>query len=334
MTPKLHSVEEIYLTQFFKEKTVLITGASGLLGSNLLRYFNNLKKASLGPAHLIALTKSGSYNPFAISDDLVKYVNGNLLDPHFLEQLPEADIIIHCAGYAQPSLFLANPLESISLNTNVLIQLFSRLKKNGVIANLSSSELYSGNQNFPQDENQIGTTNPHHPRAAYIESKRCGEAIINAFRQMNQEKAISLRLSLAYGPGTRRGDKRVLSQFIEKALSEKRIVLRDQGKAIRTYIYIDDAIEQIIGAILWGNESVYNIAGTKQVSILDLAQAIAKITDSVVILPEETELVPLAAPDMVWCDSQKINRLIGKGEFIPLIEGLENTINWTKKELF
>ena len=141
MTPKSHSVEEIYQTHFFKGKTILITGASGLLGSNLLRYFNNLKKTSLGPERVFALTKSGSYNPFGISDDLVKYVNGNLLDPHFIEQLPEADIIIHCAGYAQPSLFLANPLESISLNTNVLIQLFSRLKKNGVIANLSSSEL-------------------------------------------------------------------------------------------------------------------------------------------------------------------------------------------------
>jgi nucleoside-diphosphate-sugar epimerase len=229
------------------------------------------------------------------------------LDPSFIEQLPESDIIIHCAGYAQPSLFLANPLESISLNTSVLIQLFSKLKNNGVMTNLSSSEVYNGNQNFPQDEHQIGTTTPDHPRAAYIESKRCGEAIINAFRNMNQEKSISLRLSLAYGPGTRRGDKRVLSQFIEKALSEKKIVLRDQGSAIRTYLYIDDAIEQIIGAILWGDESVYNIAGTQQVSILGLAQAIADLTDSTIILPEEMESNSLAAPDTVWCDSQKIN---------------------------
>jgi len=333
MTPKLNSVEEIYQTTFFKDKSVLITGASGLVGSNLLRYFDNLNRTSLGPERVFALSKSGSYNPFAISNDLVKYVNGNLLDPNFIEQLPEADIIIHCAGYAQPSLFLANPLESISLNTSVLIQLFSKLKKNGVMANLSSSEVYNGNQNFPQDEHQIGTTTPDHPRAAYIESKRCGEAIINAFRNMNQVKSISLRLSLAYGPGTKRGDKRVLSQFIEKALSEKKIVLRDQGSAIRTYLYIDDAIEQIIGAILWGDESVYNIAGTQQVSILGLAQAIADLTDSTIILPEEMESNSLAAPDTVWCDSQKINSLIGKTEFIPIVDGLRNTITWTVKSL-
>jgi nucleoside-diphosphate-sugar epimerase len=333
MINKLNSVEEIYQTTFFKDKSVLITGASGLVGSNLLRYFDNLNRTSLGPERVFALSKSGSYNPFAISNDLVKYVNGNLLDPNFIEQLPESDIIIHCAGYAQPSLFLANPLESISLNTSVLIQLFSKLKKNGVMANLSSSEVYNGNQNFPQDEHQIGTTTPDHPRAAYIESKRCGEAIINAFRHMNQEKSVSLRLSLAYGPGTKRGDKRVLSQFIEKALSEKKIVLRDQGSAIRTYLYIDDAIEQIIGAILWGDESVYNIAGTQQVSILGLAQAIADLTDSTIILPEEMESNSLAAPDTVWCDSQKINRLIGKSEFIPIVDGLKNTITWTVKSL-
>jgi len=333
MTPKLNSVEEIYQTTFFKDKIVLITGASGLVGSNLLRYFDNLNRTTLGPERVIALSKSGSYNPFAISNDLVKYVNGNLLDPSFIEQLPESDIIIHCAGYAQPSLFLANPLESISLNTSVLIQLFSKLKKNGVMANLSSSEVYNGNQNFPQDEHQIGTSTPDHPRAAYIESKRCGEAIINAFRNLNQEKSLSLRLSLAYGPGTKRGDKRVLSQFIEKALSEKKIVLRDQGSAIRTYLYIDDAIEQIIGAILWGDESVYNIAGTQQVSILGLAQAIADLTNSTIILPEEMESNSLAAPDTVWCDSQKINGLIGKSEFIPIVDGLKNTISWSIKSL-
>jgi nucleoside-diphosphate-sugar epimerase len=333
MTPKLNSVEEIYQTTFFKDKIVLITGASGLVGSNLLRYFDNLNRTSLGPERVFALSKSGSYNPFAISNDLVKYVNGNLLDPSFIEQLPESDIIIHCAGYAQPSLFLANPLESISLNTSVLIQLFSKLKKNGVMTNLSSSEVYNGNQNFPQDEHQIGTTTPDHPRAAYIESKRCGEAIINAFRNLNQEKSISLRLSLAYGPGTKRGDKRVLSQFIEKALSEKKIVLRDQGSAIRTYLYIDDAVEQIIGAILWGDESVYNIAGTQQVSILGLAQAIADLTNSTIILPEEMESNSLAAPDTVWCDSQKINSLIGKSEFIPIVDGLKNTITWSIKSL-
>ena len=333
MTPKLHSVDEIYQTTYFKEKTILITGASGLLGSNLLRYFNNMDKTSLGPERVYALSKSGTYNPFTVSHDLVEYLTGNLLDPLFLEQLPEVDIIIHCAGYAQPSLFLANPLESISLNTNVLIQIFSKLKKNGIIANLSSSEVYSGNQNFPQDEHQIGSTTPSHPRAAYIESKRCGEAIINAFRQMNEEKAVSLRLSLAYGPGTKKGDKRVLSQFISQALSEKRIVLRDQGKAIRTYLYIDDAIEQIVGAILWGDETVYNIAGTQQVSILALAQTIATITNSAIVFPEESELNPLSAPDLVWCDSQKINSLIGKSKFIPLVDGLENTIRWTAKNL-
>lgn len=333
MKQLIHKATDIYTTQFFKNKTVLITGASGLVGCNLLLYFRGLIKDSQSPKQVFALSKTGIYSGNDNSPSLVKYINGNLLDSDFLRQLPEADIIIHCAGYAQPSLFLANPLECISLNTNVLIQLLPKLKTNGVLVNLSSSEIYSGNTNFPQSEGEIGSTSPNHPRAAYIESKRCGEAIVNAFRQVNQNRAMNLRLSLAYGPGTKSGDKRVLSQFIEKSLTEKKIVLRDQGSAIRTYLYIDDAIEQIVGAILWGDEPVYNIAGIEQISILKLARTVAMLTDSIVEVPDEIESNLQAAPDVVWCDANKVNTLIGKNDFISIEIGVENTINWAKREI-
>jgi UDP-glucuronate decarboxylase len=332
MTRITHRTTEIYSTEFFKDKTVLITGASGLVGSNLLLYFCQLNKRSQTPRKIFALSKSGVYSRKGGLSDLVEYINGNLLDSDMLNQLPEADIIIHCAGYAQPSLFLANPIESISLNTSVLIQLIPKVKENGVLVNLSSSEVYSGNANFPQNEGEIGTTNPNHPRSAYIESKRCGEAIINAFRQSGQRRAMSLRLSLAYGPGAKLGDKRVLSQFVESSLTDKRIILRDQGDAIRTYLYIDDAIEQIIGAILWGNDSVYNIAGMEQVTILELAQTVALITNSVIEVPNKADVVKQAAPDVVWCDSTKVNTLIGKSDFTSLRVGLENTIRWFEKQ--
>ena len=66
-------------------------------------------------------------------------------------------------------------------------------------------------------ESDIGTTTPLHPRASYIEGKRGGETICNAYRSQGV-RAVSARLALAYGPGTRKGDKRAMNSFIEKAL--------------------------------------------------------------------------------------------------------------------
>jgi len=131
--------------------------------------------------------------------------------------------------------------KTLKLNTETTFYLFDKLKKNGKFLFLSTSEVYSGLANPPHKESEIGTTNTTHPRSCYIEAKRCGEAICNAHREKGVQSK-SARLSLAYGPGTKPNDLRVINSFIQKALQGKRELL-DQGEAKRTYCYKSDKTE-------------------------------------------------------------------------------------------
>ena len=95
-------------------------------------------------------------------------------------------------------------------------KLIKLLKPKGKFLFISSSEIYSGIKDKIISENFSGVTTPEHIRACYIESKRCGETIVNEFRK-ERIKAVSARLCLAYGPGFKINDERVLSQFIKRA---------------------------------------------------------------------------------------------------------------------
>ena len=168
-------------------RTVLLTGASGLIGQNL---------------HC-ALVKAGA-----------KVVTpGRVLSP----VSGSYDFIIHAAGYAQPAKFLADAMGTISVNTTMLMDLIQRLGPKGRLLFLSTSEVYSGSTRGIHNESDIGTTNPSGARACYIESKRCGEAICHAARE-NGKTTIIARVSSVYGPGVKPKDTRVMSQFIDQAL--------------------------------------------------------------------------------------------------------------------
>src|SRR5690242_11215459 len=155
-------------------KTLLLTGATGLIGTSLQR--------------LIPLTiNSHCFGRLSFPDE--KSWNS----------LPKYDYIIHAAGYASPAMFSKEPMETAYLNTTALMLLLKKLKPGGRLLFLSTSEVYSGCITKVHAEDDIGTTTPQSPRAIYIESKRCGEAICHIARASGIN-AISARVSLAYGP--------------------------------------------------------------------------------------------------------------------------------------
>jgi nucleoside-diphosphate-sugar epimerase len=184
---------------------------------------------------------------------------------------PESfDVIIHSSGYAQPSKFLDDRIKTININTEATTKLLNSLKKDGKFLFVSSSEVYSGNDNFNITESDIGTSTPDHNRACYIESKRCGETICHTYTLSGYHIKIA-RLSLAYGRFTKKGDSRVLSNIIDKGLNKDTITLMDDGSSIRTYCYITDIIEMFWNILLFGKYTTYNVAGFSKVSIKELA---------------------------------------------------------------
>ncbi len=139
-------------------------------------------------------------------------------------------------------------------------------------------------------------------------------------------------MALAYGPGTRKHDTRVLNSFIERALCQKRIELLDAGQAIRTYCYISDTVEMLWRILLFGREGVYNVGGLSTVSILELGRLIAGKTGATVSCPAvATQLA--GAPEQVRLDLSRIESEFGKRQYVSLDEGLEKTIAW-QRELY
>jgi nucleoside-diphosphate-sugar epimerase len=293
-------------------KSVLITGATGLIGSHLVS----------------ALREHGGVKIFTASCGQPRFTGtrhfiGDLTEPRNIERLPDADFIIHAAGYGQPSRFLANPhaeLRSIQINTSTTAALLKKAHEGFLF--LSSSEIYNG------------TGDPEHPRACYIEGKRCGETICHSYQRANPGLRVRIaRVSLAYGPGVRWGDKRVINSLICQGLEHGMIALLDRGEAIRTYCYISDAVEMLLSILFEGRDAVYDVGGKSRVTIRQLGQLIAGKLGVPFFVPKDDEEGLRGAPKEVGVDISRYINEFGKTSFTDLSYGISQTIEWHREML-
>jgi nucleoside-diphosphate-sugar epimerase len=236
-----------------------------------------------------------------------------------------AEYIIHAAGYAAPSIFMKNPEDTILVNTKTTVDLFECLVSDRCHGFLycSSSEVYKGLSHYAT-EDEIGTTTPYHPRAAYIEGKRCGEVIVNAQRSKGI-RAMSARIGLTYGPGTRKHDARVMNQFIEQALTTGKIQLIDDGSSGVCYCYANDLMKMLWRILLHGTEAVYNVGGQDRMSIAELAMKISALTGASVMLGNQPG-VPQTKMNL-----QRYTEEFGPPEYTDFDEGLKATIDFQRK---
>lgn len=311
-----------------KDKSVLVTGASGLIGLHIIALLEELKLDH--NIKVVAWTNSEVDSKIKPLFGTSKVIVGDLTNSQNIESIAENfDYIIHAAGYAQPQRFTGNKLNTIKLNTEVTSNLFSLLKEGGTFVFCSTSELYSGLSMNSIEEVDIGTTTPDHPRACYIEGKRCGEAICHAFKEKGYNIKIA-RISLAYGPGTRENDTRFMHSIIEKALKENKISLLDSGRSIRTYGYVMDLVEMLWNIALHGKEIVYNVCGDSRISIAELAEEISKKLDCPLFIPEDDKNGLSGNPRLVNLSLQKYISEFGEPSFVSMNSGLKRTIDWQK----
>lgn len=314
--------------ELLDNKHILITGGSGLIGTHLLYGLAICRKNGIN----VKVT-SVTHNP---PPDYLRtlpfeYLTADLTNYESVKTITDkckgVHTIIHCATYGQPNKFLENKLGTITLNTTTTTQLMKELVPEKFVF-LSTSELYSGLTHEGFTEEQIGTTNPSHPRSCYIESKRCGEAICNAFAEHGIDSKI-IRLCLAYGPGTKVGDKRVLNSFIEKALTQRKIEMLDGGDSLRTYGYISDCIYMILKIMLMGKQTIYNVGGVSTVKIKDVADIIGDILNVPVIIPEVRKGLE-GTPAGTQLNLSKFYNEFGQIDFVNIRKGIERTIEWQK----
>lgn len=286
------------------DKSVLITGATGLIGRNLM-----------------ATIAAAGGRPDALA-------RGDAITPI----TSKCDYIIHAAGYAQPSRFLADPMGTAHVNTTMLMQLIGVLKPKGRLLFLSSSEVYSGNPRGLHNEGDTGAINFTHPRSIYVHSKMCGEAICKSAAVAGKNVVVA-RVCSVYGPGAADGDTRVVSEFITQALRDGVVEPKDGGAARRNFCYVGDAVEMLLNIMLSGQRGVYNVGGVGETTILGLARRVADLTRAQTRSAYKNHKVysqqaAEGAPAHVGVDISRYQQEFGPKTFMRLEEGLARTIEW------
>lgn len=325
---EFHKKINISNPSLLRNKTILITGASGLIGSNLIAYLNYLNKRYELNVKVTAIVRSGIEEWMTTSEN-VKYLQQDLSR----EKLPEDlkfDYLIHCATYGQPKKFLKYPKETVMLNINVLFDLLEMSQKNNAtFMYLSSAEIYgqADEKHIPTEEDFFGYVNTLSERAIYSESKRLAETICYLYSKQVNVKIP--RLLICYGPGVKYEDKRVYCEFIKKAHEFKEIVMMDEGLAERTLCFVTDAIEMLLNTLLNSKEIVYNICGIETITIKELAEIIAKINNAKVSSIIQKKIIT-GTPVKSALSNKKYVEEFKKKDFIKLTDGLKATSDWFK----
>ena len=319
-----------------KEKTVFITGATGLIGTYLcyVLYWAN-KKEGLN-SKVIGFSKDKPQQALTeiARDENFTFLTGDLVSD-FENISEDIHYIIHGATYAQPQKFLEDKLTTIKLNTEVTEKLLKLAEqKKATFLFLSSSEIYGQPDpaNIPTPETYFGNCSTTSERASYAESKRLGETLCSVFKETKGVDVKIARASSVYGPGISLYDKRVLGNFLNKAFLQKHIELLDQGEQERAWCYSADCVVMLLHILLYGTSLVYNVGGKHPISIKKLAEMICELTGASYALPKNKQEVSFlkSAPLRVEMDITKVTEEFNLGDFVDIKSGLTNVIEWNR----
>lgn len=279
--------ENLEIFEELKNKTVFITGATGLIGSHLvfsLLKANEIYKLNIKILALVRkLNKAKNlYSGYVSSNTHLEFIVGDILNiPHVEDKV---DFIIHGASVTSSTTFIEKPVDTIKValsGTSNILDLAVQKKVQSVVY-LSSLEVYGVSENIDVTEDKIGYIDFLNPRSSYSEGKRMCENLCIAYsKQFNLPIKIA-RLAQTFGPGVDWNDNRVFAQFARSVINKQDIILHTEGKTARNYCYTKDAITAILYILLKGKSSeAYNVAneGT-YVSILDMAKLVANIEHS------------------------------------------------------
>ena len=307
---------------------VLVTGASGFLGSHLTDRLLTKGHEVLAVDNFF--TGSRKNLEHALSNPNLELMRHDVTFPLFVE----VDAIYNLASPASPIHYQRDPVQTTKTNVLGAVNMLGLAKRLRVpIFQASTSEVYGDPEVHPQPETYWGNVNPIGPRACYDEGKRAAETLFFDYNRQHKLKIRVARIFNTYGPRMAIGDGRVVSNFIVQALKGDNITIYGDGSQTRSFCYVDDLVEGFIRMMDKTEDLVgpINLGNPGEFTMLELAEKVIAQTGSKSKLVFER--LPQDDPKQRQPDITKAKQELNWEPRVGLEEGLEKTISYFQKAL-
>ena len=307
-----------------KNKTAIVTGGAGFIGSNLCDYLLTKDYRVICIDDLI----TGSLeNIEHINSGDFEFINHDITE--YIEIKEKVDYVFHFASPASPIDYLQLPIQTLkvgALGTHNVLGLAK--SKRAVMLLASTSEVYGDPKVHPQVEEYWGNVNPVGPRGVYDEAKRFAEAMTMAYCRQQGVNTRIVRIFNTYGPRMRKNDGRAIPTFINYALEGRDMPVFGEGTQTRSFCFISDMVEGIYKLAQSNYHLPINIGNPEEMSILELAEKIKEFTKS----KSNTIFhnLPVDDPVVRQPDISKAKNLLGWEPKVKFTDGIKTTINWFK----
>ncbi len=323
-----NNIEELY--EKLNGKTVLVTGATGLIGRKLC-----VTLSQCGAKVMAAVRNLEKAQKCFDDTKNIEIVVSDITNLEIADR--QIDYIVHAAANTSSKAFVQDPVGVAMTSihgTERILELARRCNVERIVY-LSTMEVYGAPTTDEKiDELHASNLDTMSPRSSYPESKRVCENLCASYYSQYGVPAIVLRLTQTFGPGVEYNDGRVFAEFARCAIEGRNIVLHTKGETKRNYLYIDDAVSAIIIAMLRGKAGeAYNVANEETYcSIYEMAKLVAeKCADGKidVEIDEESNAQSFGYAPVLHMNlsTQKINEL-GWEPSVGLEEMFKRMIEW------
>lgn len=325
-----------------KGKSLMLSGATGMIGSFLVDVImeKNQKDRLDCTVYLLGRNKQNAMNRFSkyADDSHMIFIPYNVNVPLVHEEIGTVDYVLHLASNTHPVQYAIDPIGTITTNIlGVQNMLDFAVDHNTTrFAFASSNEIYGENRGDVElfEENYCGYINSNTMRAGYPESKRCGEALCQAYKAQKGIDVVIPRFTRSYGPTMLMSDTKAISQFIKKGIAGEDIVLKSAGTQYYSYQYVADSVSGLLTVLLCGESGeAYNIAAEcSDMTLKNIAAVIAGINGKRVVfeVPDAVEAAGYSTATKARLNGRKLADLGWRPRY-DMEEGIRRTISILKE---
>jgi len=320
-------------------RNIIITGAGGFLGSHLALHHLNAGDKVVGIDNFCSSSRESKHYQKLLMQNHYAAMHVDITNPNILTMLSDwdGDLIYNFACPASPPLYQAMPVETMLtcvVGTRNMLEVARR--SGAIVVHASTSEIYGDPHISPQPESYRGCVNSYGPRSCYDEGKRASESLCFDYFHKHGVDARLVRIFNTYGENMDPNDGRVVSNFINQALSREKLTLYGNGDQTRSFCYVSDLVKAIVamGELKENPRTPINIGNPNEFTITDLA---FKVVSKVRGIPEDSSSIghqieqrnlPIDDPTQRRPDITLAKKILNWEPVVQLDEGLEKTIRY------